>query len=57
MNNASIAFFGRDLFMWTDFPMYDPETAALNGATIMPGVEMGQMPSTRTFGVNLRANF
>lgn len=57
MNNASIAFFGRDLFMISDFPMYDPETAALNGASIMPGVEMGQMPSTRTFGVNLRANF
>ena len=57
MNSASIAFFGRDLWMWSDFPMYDPETAALNGATIMPGVEMGQMPSTRTFGINLRANF
>ncbi len=57
MNNASIAFFGRDLFMITDFPMYDPETAALNGATIMPGVEMGQMPSTKTFGMNLKVNF
>ncbi|WP_245893728.1 SusC/RagA family TonB-linked outer membrane protein [Sphingobacterium gobiense] len=57
MNSASVAFFGRDLFMWSDFPMYDPETAALNGATIMPGIEMGQMPSTRTFGINLRANF
>ncbi|TYP95823.1 TonB-linked SusC/RagA family outer membrane protein [Sphingobacterium allocomposti] len=57
MNNASIAFFGRDLFMWTNFPMYDPETAALNGSSIMPGVEMGQMPSTKTFGINLRANF
>lgn len=51
---ASIALFGRDLAMISNFPMYDPETAALNGATIMPGVEMGQMPSTRTFGLNLR---
>lgn len=57
MNSASIAFFGRDLFMITDFPMYDPETAALNGASIMPGVEMGQMPSTKTFGMNLKVNF
>ncbi|WP_392470472.1 SusC/RagA family TonB-linked outer membrane protein [Sphingobacterium cellulitidis] len=57
MNSASIAFFGRDLFMISNFPMYDPETAALNGATIMPGVEMGQMPSTRTFGMNLKVNF
>ena len=57
MNSASVALFGRDLFMITDFPMYDPETAALNGATIVPGVEMGQMPSTKTYGVNLRVNF
>lgn len=57
MNSASVALFGRDLLMITDFPMYDPETAALNGATIVPGVEMGQMPSTKTYGVNLRVNF
>ncbi|MGA6119830.1 SusC/RagA family TonB-linked outer membrane protein [Sphingobacterium anhuiense] len=57
VNSASIAFFGRDLFMISNFPMFDPETAALNGATIMPGVEMGQMPSTKTYGVNLRVNF
>lgn len=54
VSGASIALFGRDLAMISNFPMFDPETAALNGATIMPGVEMGQMPSTRTWGVNLR---
>jgi len=57
VNSASVAFFGRDLFMISNFPMFDPETAALNGATIMPGVEMGQMPSTKTYGVNLRVSF
>lgn len=51
---ASIAFYGRDLAMISKFPMFDPETAALNGSTIMPGVEMGQFPSTRTFGINLK---
>ncbi|MFB2118939.1 SusC/RagA family TonB-linked outer membrane protein [Parapedobacter sp. 2B3] len=51
---ASVAVYGRDLAMISDFPMFDPETAALNGASIMPGVEMGQMPSTRTWGLNLR---
>ncbi|WP_206077594.1 SusC/RagA family TonB-linked outer membrane protein [Pontibacter sp. SGAir0037] len=54
---ASIALFGRDLAMLTNFPMFDPETAALNGSTIMPGVEMGQMPSTRTYGVNVTLKF
>jgi outer membrane receptor protein involved in Fe transport len=53
LQGASIALYGRDLAMLTRFPMFDPETAALNGSTILPGVEMGQLPSTRTFGMNL----
>ncbi len=54
---ASFAIYGRDLLMITSFPIFDPETAALNGSTLMPGVEMGQMPSTRTMGVNLTFKF
>jgi len=54
---ASIALYGRDLAMLTNFPMFDPETAALNGSNIMPGVEIGQMPSTRTYGVNVTLKF
>lgn len=54
---ASIAFYGRDLAMWTKFPMFDPETAALNGSTLLPGVEMGQLPTPRTFGANLTLKF
>lgn len=54
---ASFAIYGRDLYMWTKFPMFDPETAALNGSTLLPGVEMGQMPSTRTIGINLTFKF
>jgi TonB-linked SusC/RagA family outer membrane protein len=54
---ATIGLYGRDLAMWTKFPMFDPETAALNGGTIMPGVEIGQLPSTRTMGVNITLQF
>jgi TonB-linked SusC/RagA family outer membrane protein len=57
VNQATIALYGRDLAMITNFPMFDPETAALNGSTILPGVEIGQMPSTRTFGMNLTLKF
>jgi TonB-linked SusC/RagA family outer membrane protein len=57
LQNATFAIYGRDLFMITDFPMFDPETAALNGATILPGVEIGQMPSSRTIGANLTLKF
>ena len=54
---VTFALYGRDLFMITDFPMFDPEAAALNGNTILPGVEIGQMPSQRTFGANLTLKF
>ncbi|MGY2134632.1 SusC/RagA family TonB-linked outer membrane protein [Hymenobacter sp. HD11105] len=57
LSGATIGLYGRDLAMWTRFPIFDPETAALNGGTLLPGVEIGQLPSTRTMGVNLTLQF
>ena len=57
LTGATIGLYGRDLAMLTNFPMFDPETAALNGSTILPGVEMGQLPSTRTMGLNVTLKF
>ncbi|CAN5875975.1 SusC/RagA family TonB-linked outer membrane protein [soil metagenome] len=57
LQQASVALYGRDLAMITNFPIFDPETAALNGSTILPGVEMGQMPTARTMGVNVSFKF
>ena len=57
IQQASIGLYGRDLAMITDFPIFDPETASLNGDTILPGAEIGQLPSTRTIGVNLNIKF
>jgi TonB-linked SusC/RagA family outer membrane protein len=57
IQQVTIALYGRNLLMWTEFPIFDPETAAFNGNTILPGVEMGQMPSTRTMGVNVTLRF
>jgi TonB-linked SusC/RagA family outer membrane protein len=57
IRQASFAVYGRDLLIFTDFPMFDPETAALNGSTLIPGVEIGQLPSTRTMGLNLTLKF
>ncbi|WP_341872905.1 SusC/RagA family TonB-linked outer membrane protein [Flavobacterium fluviatile] len=56
IQGAQLSVFGRDLAVISDFPIYDPETAALNGNTILPGVEMGQMPSPATYGFNLKLN-
>lgn len=57
ISKVSLGLYGRDLLMITSFPIFDPETAALNGSTLLPGVEMGQLPSTRTMGVNLTFKF
>jgi TonB-linked SusC/RagA family outer membrane protein len=51
-SQLNLAFVGRNLLTWTDFPNYDPEnsTNATNGGT---GFDMGAMPTTRSFGINL----
>ncbi|WP_219856008.1 SusC/RagA family TonB-linked outer membrane protein [Pontibacter mangrovi] len=57
LQGASLALYGRDLAMITNFPMFDPEASALNGNVQMPGVEMGQLPTPRTFGLNVKLQF
>lgn len=57
IRQATVGLYGRDLLMITSFPIFDPETAALNGSTLIPGVEMGQLPSTRTMGLNITLKF
>ncbi|NJO68197.1 MAG: TonB-dependent receptor, partial [Bacteroidetes bacterium] len=54
---VSLAVYGRNLLCFTDYPLFDPEAAALNGKTIIPGVETGSLPTTRTWGVNLNISF
>ncbi|WP_177761201.1 SusC/RagA family TonB-linked outer membrane protein [Flavobacterium sp. I3-2] len=56
LKGLSLSIYGRNLYTWSDFPIYDPETAALNGANMVPGVEMGQMPSPATYGFNLKVS-
>lgn len=56
-SSLSIALYGRNLFCFTDFPVFDPEIAALNGGNIVPGIEAGSLPSTRSMGISLNVNF
>lgn len=56
LKGLTLSVFGRNLYTWSDFPIYDPETAALNGANMVPGVEMGQLPSPATYGFNLKVS-
>jgi TonB-linked SusC/RagA family outer membrane protein len=57
IKSASIALTGRDLLIFSKFPLFDPETATLNSAQVLPGIEIGQFPSTRSFGVSLNIEF
>jgi hypothetical protein len=51
--DVNVSVVGRNLFLWTDVPHIDPETASTSGGTIIPGVESVAMPSTRSYGFNV----
>lgn len=53
VQKASIALVGHNLFLWTDVPHIDPETTSLVGGQMVPGFEVEQLPSTRSFGFDL----
>jgi outer membrane receptor protein involved in Fe transport len=48
LDRAELSVVGRNLFLWTDVPHIDPETA-LNAGNAQ-GYEYGQLPSARSFG-------
>jgi hypothetical protein len=53
LQRATIGLYGRDLFIWSPWPVFDPEFGTLSGTDIVRGYEIAQFPSTRTMGVNL----
>lgn len=57
LHSASVGVFGRDLFIWSKWPTFDPEFGTLSGTDIVRGFEVGQFPSTRTMGFNLSIGF
>lgn len=57
LQRATVGIYGRNLFIWSDWPMFDPEFGTLAGTDIVQGFETGQFPSTRTIGFNLLVAF
>ncbi|MFY0256287.1 SusC/RagA family TonB-linked outer membrane protein [Chitinophaga sp. 30R24] len=53
LQRASLGVYGRNLYIWSKWPTFDPEFGTLDGADIAKGFEIGQFPSTRTVGFNL----
>ncbi|MEO8333919.1 MAG: SusC/RagA family TonB-linked outer membrane protein [bacterium] len=52
VSQLNVAFVGRNLMTWTDYPNYDPENA-VNATNAGQGFEMGAMPTTKSIGINL----
>lgn len=57
VQRATVGVYGRNLYIWTKWPIFDPEFGTLNGTDITQGFEIAQFPSTRTFGFNLILGF
>jgi hypothetical protein len=57
LSSASVGVYGRDLFIWSPWPIFDPEFGTLSGSDIVRGFETGQFPSTRSMGFNLSIGF
>ena len=56
VENLDISFFGRNIaILSSDIPYIDPQI--ITGSGNNQGLENAQVPSTRSFGLILRANF
>jgi outer membrane receptor protein involved in Fe transport len=53
---AVITFTGRNLFLITDYPDFDPETS-VGGASNFQGIEFVSLPQSRSFGAGIRLTF
>ena len=52
-SKMTLGVYGRNLFIWSPWPAFDPEFGTLAGSDIVQGFETGQLPSTRTIGARL----
>jgi hypothetical protein len=49
--------YGRNLFVISNWPAFDPENSTLDNGLIIQGFEVGQLPGTRTMGANIKVSF
>ena len=57
IDGLSLNFFGRNLAIFDNYPMFDPEAGTKNGAVYVPGLEITPMPHTSSYGFNLKVDF
>ncbi len=57
LSGLSLSIFGRNLAVFDNYPMFDPEAGTKNGAVFVPGLEITPMPYTASYGFNLKVEF
>lgn len=57
IEGLSMSLFGRNLAVFDDYPMFDPEAGTKNGAVFVPGIEITPMPYTASYGFNFKIDF
>ncbi|MGE8244069.1 MAG: hypothetical protein ACN6PD_15440, partial [Sphingobacterium sp.] len=57
LQRLTVGLYGRNLFIWSKWPAFDPEFGTLDNGDIVKGFEIAQFPSTRTYGFNLIVGF
>ena len=56
-SGGNVTLVARNLAMWTKVPHIDPEVNLFGSTSVGEGVGFYNMPSTRSFGFNVRATF
>ncbi|MBB4078170.1 TonB-linked SusC/RagA family outer membrane protein [Lewinella aquimaris] len=57
LESATVSLIGRNLYAWSQIPHFDPEQFAIQGQSIVFGVEDMTYPSARSFGLSLGLTF
>ncbi len=57
VSKASVGVYASNLLCLTSYPMFDPEQVSLDGSNMVTGIEVGTLPSTRSFGINAKVSF
>lgn len=58
VQGLSLSLIARNLIRWTNTPQFlDPETMALNGGTLLPGMDVMQYPSAASYGLSANIKF
>ncbi len=57
IRGARISLIGRNLLLFTNVPTIDPETYSIRNGIFVNGFESTQLPSTRSFGINVNLKF